>query len=118
MNTYPQSPIPISYSNGREYYINFTQYRNLKEQAKALKPPSNYVEFSYRNITTAQKNILRDFYRGQEGQFKAFTYTDWVTGAEYEARFESDMSFSLQSYDRWNSGNVVVRLLGMTGVMI
>ena len=111
MDNYPVSILPKTYSVGSDHYVNFTQYKNLREQARKLKEKSVFITFSYRNINTIKKDQILDFYNDHSGKYKRFNFVDFATGNTYICRFDNEVVFSLQAYDRWSSGTIVLRIV-------
>jgi len=111
VNTYPNSIIPDTYVSGDSYFIDFKEWRNNLSTAIKSRDKKTWIEISYRDIRTSVKETLEDFYNGQFGQFKKFLFTDWISGTEYEARFDSEVTWRYISSGRWSSGTIRILLL-------
>lgn len=111
MQTYPATPTPASYTDGHIYFVSFDQYQNLLESKIVNKEKQDYIEITYSNIKTSEKETLEAFYQARCGTWESFYITDWVTNTIYKARFADELKFSLVSYDRWNSSTIRINYI-------
>jgi hypothetical protein len=111
MATYPTSPkIPFSVVKTPIWETVITKFKGLSEVRKSDYSTARYkFTFKYRNLTSAEKDIIRDFFIARNGSYESFTFVNPVDSLSHTVRFlDNTLNIEYVAYDLYNINNIAL----------
>lgn len=108
MAAFPDINPSFSVIESVSFNTQIINYGNKIEQRVAINSLSQTTyTVHWRVLTSANKQLIQDFFIARKGAFEAFTWTNLLTDVVYNVRFKADiMSAEYFNYLLWSINEV------------